>query len=76
MMGCRITEPHAMELYAQGFEIYLAWNSGFWVRTDNMTEDQWTFKVYRTGYEQERIPDHAFPHPFTQEEMAQLYATR
>jgi hypothetical protein len=63
MTGDSIDLNKAEELAAQGFEIYFRQNSGFWVRTDNLTIKRRTYAGYVTGEKATHLPFGAFPYP-------------
>ena len=65
MTGDSIDLNKAEELAVQGFEIYFRQNSGFWVRTDNLTTERRTYKGYVTGDKATHLPVGALRYPPT-----------
>jgi hypothetical protein len=60
MTGDSISQNKAAELATKGYEVYFRPNSGFWVRTDNLTPKQRTYKGYMTGEKATHLPVGAF----------------
>lgn len=62
MSGVKVSQARANDLKAKGFEVYIDSETGFWVRTDNISRQDYTYKVYKTGDVEENIPNSAIPH--------------
>jgi hypothetical protein len=60
MTGDSISQNKAAELADKGYEVYFRPNSGFWVRTDNLTPQRRTYKGYVTGEKATHLPVGAF----------------
>jgi len=58
MRGVNVSQGRAEELAGE-FEVYLDSATGFWVRTDSVSQEKLTYRVYKTGDQVQDIPDGA-----------------
>jgi hypothetical protein len=59
MQGVNCSQARAHELQKVA-RVYLSQSTGFWLRTDNLSQKIYTYKVYRTGDKVQEIPADAF----------------
>ena len=74
MNGINISQARAYEL-SEHFEVYLSPTTGFWICTDGIDQDTYTYSIYKTGDKIEEIPNDAFRFTFeiTLSEASQKY---
>ncbi len=65
MTGDSICHNKAQELSEKGYEVYYRQNSGFWVRTDNLTPELRSYEGYVTGEKATHVPVGAFRYIYT-----------
>jgi len=58
MKGINVSQARAEELSAH-FETYHDPNTGFWIRTDNVSRTDFTYAIYKTGDVEQEIPSDA-----------------
>ena len=64
MKGIQVSQARAADLAARGFEIHLSPSTLFWICTDNVSRQDFTYKIYKTGDKEDQIPSDAFPFEF------------
>jgi hypothetical protein len=65
MAGDSICLNKAQELSEKDYEVYYRQNSGFWVRTDNLTLERRSYKGYVPGEKATHVPVGAFRYIYT-----------
>ena len=59
MRGSNISQNYAEQLKSESLEIYLSPSSGHWIRTDILSDNEWS-EIFRTGMTQDNMPNDAF----------------
>jgi len=74
MQGVNVSQARAYQM-SERFEIYLRPSGGFWIRTDNVDSETYTYHIYKTGDIIAEIPNDAFRFIFeiTLSEASDIY---
>ena len=74
MQGIQVSQARAHEL-SDRCEAFLSSSTGFWIRTDNVNSEFYTYRIYVTGDVIQEIPEDAFRFVFeiTLTEAATIY---